>query len=140
MQEQKYHYIGDPQKAVDAFANKIDELPYDVLFTQFEGQEEVFFSFSMEAYDEELEAIILSMISLMIYDGGIKGSAISNISNASYGQLDSLALVKQTNMIANMFLDSGFEIDHEHDHETEDECDCDSEHCDDPNCNCHHIH
>lgn len=147
MEEQKYIYDGDTQSAIDLFAEQIEMLPCDILFTQFEGTNEAFFSFSMEVYDEEYQSIIVSMISLMISDKHIEANAISSISELSNGTFDSLALVKQTNQIARMFFDSGFEINHEHDHEHEhthecdcgDACTCDSGSCEDPNCN-HHMH
>ncbi|NBK97426.1 MAG: hypothetical protein EOM50_05325 [Erysipelotrichia bacterium] len=148
MEEQKYIFNGDAQTAVDKFAEQMDKLPYDVLFTQFEGNEEVFFSFSMEAMYEEYNALVLSMISLLIKEDGIKASAVSSISNMSYSSVDALALVKQTNTIAQMFLDCGFEIEHEHVHEHEhhdcdgnEDCTCDEQ--GEHECSCghnHHIH
>lgn len=153
MEEQKYIFKGDTQDTVDKFADKIDELPYDVLFTQFAGNEEVFFSFSMEAIYEEYNSLVLSMISLLIKEDSIEASAVSSISNMCYSTVDSLALVKQTNLIANMFLDCGFEVAHDHDHEEHPhehdgscghEQDCDGEHeCnhDEHECTCgKHIH
>lgn len=153
MEEQKYIFNGDAQSAVEMFADKIDELPYEVLFTQFEGNDEVFFSFSIESMYEEYNSLVLSMISLLISEDKIEASAVSSISNMSYSTVDSLALVKQTNMIAKMFLDCGFEIAHDHEHEHDDhhehECTCGHDHdcdCDehDHECSCgnheHHIH
>lgn len=151
MEEQKYIFNGDAQSAVDMFADKIDELPYEVLFTQFEGNDEVFFSFSIESMYEEYNSLVLSMISLLITEDKIEASAVSSISNMSYSTVDSLAFVKQTNMIAKMFLDCGFEIAHDHEHEDhhEHECTCGHDHdcdCDehDHECTCgnheHHIH
>lgn len=132
VEEQKYIFKGDTHSVIERFADKIDELPYDVLFTQFEGNDEAFFSFSMEAPYEEYNALILSMISLMIKEDEITASAISSASSFSYSTIDSLALVKQTNRIAKMFLDCGFEINHEHEHH--------HDHDDECNCHDHHIH
>lgn len=150
MEKQKYIFKGSTQEVVDMFADKIDQLPYEVLFTQFEGNDEVFFSFSMEAMYEEYNSLVLSMISLLIREDEIEASAVSSISNISYSTVDSLALINQTNLIAKMFLDCGFEIAHEHEHNHEEhECHCEHEHdcdCEDHEheCTCdhqkHHIH
>ncbi len=140
MEEQKYIFNGNAQDAIDLFAEQIEMLPYDILFTQFEGSEEAFFSFSMEAFDEEYQTLLLSMISLMISENRIEANAITTISELSNGSFDELALIKQTNLIARMFFESGFEVNHEHEHdhhdcECEGDCTCDGEKED---CSCQH--
>ena len=140
MEEQKYFYDGNTQDAIDIFAERIEMLPCDILFTQFEGTSESFFSFSMEVFDEDYQTLLHSMISLMISEDHIDANAITTVSELSNGSFDSLALVKQTNEIARMFLESGFEISHEHEHEHSHDCDCGEQcTCEDENCN-HQVH
>lgn len=141
MEELRFNYKGDCEEVVDKLANKMSELPYDVVFTQFKGNEEAFFSFCMESYYEEYNAMVISMVSLRMQEFNVDASVVSDVSSYSSGMMDALALDKQLQELEEMMTDCGFKVIGEphHDHHSHDKDDFDEEDCD---CACdhHHIH
>lgn len=140
MQEQKYIYRGNSDIVTDQLADRINALPYDVVFTQFEGNEEAFFAFSMESYYEEYNAMVISMIALQIREFSVEANVVSKVSSYSYGTVDEMALAKQVSTLDDMMLECGFQAHHEHQEEHDCDCDHDHQHDHDCDCDCHHLH
>lgn len=146
MQKQNFIYAGlNALDIIDPIADAIDELPYESLYSQFEGNEEVFFTFLVNAYNEDYASIVTSALSFKIEEGKIEVDILTTSPMTDMG-MENMALKQQMIFWDNFFKGFGFkdnEDHHEHhhhdctcgcDHDHHEDCDCDGE------CDCGHHH
>ena len=143
MQKQKYIYLGvDTLDKIDVIADAIDALPYEALYSQFEGNEEIFFTFLVNAMDEEYASTVTSCLSFQIDEDKVEVDIITTSPSTDMG-MENLALIKQMQFWDAFFKGHQFkdnENQHEH-HEHHHDCDCEKGECDcGDECTCHHEH
>lgn len=152
MEKQNFIYVGmGALDIIDPIADAIDALPYEAMYSQFEGNEEIFFTFLINAYNEDYASIVTSAMSFKIEDGMIEVDIISTSPTTDMG-MENLALKQQMTFWDNFFKGFGFKDNdnhHEHHHhEHHHDCNCGHDHdcdCDDDctcgdECSCGHNH
>ena len=149
MQKQNFIYVGySAVDIIDPIADAIDELPYESLYSQFEGNDEIFFTFLINAYNEDYASIVTSALSFRIEADQVEVDILSTSPMTEMG-MENLALKQQMIFWDNFFKGFGFkdnENHHEHHHHEHDcDCGCDHDHeCDcEDECTCghhHHVH
>lgn len=143
MQKQNYIYLGiDTIDKIDVIADALDALPYEALYSQFEGNEEIFFTFLVNAMDEEYASVVTSALSFQIDAEKVEVDIITTSPTTDMG-MENLALIKQMQFWDTFFKNFNFkenEDHHEHHHHDHD-CDCGHDECDcDGECDCDHEH
>ena len=144
MQKQNFIYNGyNTLDIIDHIADAIDELPYEALYSQFEGNDEVFFTFLVNAYNEDYASVVTSALSFKIEETMVEVDILTTSPSTDMG-MENLALKQQMIFWDNFFKGYGFKDNEDHHEHHHHDCDCGCEHdhdCDDE-CNCghHHIH
>lgn len=141
MQKQNFIYLGlNTLDKIDKIADAIDELPYESLYSHFEGNEEIFFTFLVNALDEEYSSIVTSSLSFQISEEKVEVDVLTTSPTTDMG-LENLALIKQMRFWNTFFMNHEFkENDNTHEHHHHCECSEDGEcECGDK-CTCDHDH
>lgn len=150
MQKQNFIYKGmNALDIIDPIADAIDELPCEALFSQFEGNDEVFFTSLVNTFNEETASVVTSALSFKIEETMIEVDIITTSPTTDMG-MENLALIEQMRFWDNFFKGFGFEDNEDHHEHHHDHCDCGHEHCDcdhdhdhcdcGDDCHCNHMH